>query len=110
MSLFQCEVCGCCENTALSAQGFKIMKHLFDWSYAPEREGKRICSACGPTHYRSGKPTKFGKWHCEFPRLLYPMGEFFTNSVGNLEHRETGLTSGQFQKQFPERVTIVLDI
>ena len=22
MSLFQCEHCGCCENTALSSQGF----------------------------------------------------------------------------------------
>lgn len=37
MSLFQCEVCGCCENTALSCQGFHWMADLFDWSYAPER-------------------------------------------------------------------------
>jgi len=92
MSLFQCEVCGCCENTALAAQGFKIsfMQQLFDWSYAPERKGLLLCSACGPVKYRSGAPTEYGKWHDEFPRNFLPMGQFKTNDRGNLEHIEYG--------------------
>jgi hypothetical protein len=92
MSLFQCEVCGCCENTALSAQGCKpsFMQNLFDWSYAPERKGMYLCSVCAPLKYRDGEPTKFGVWHGEFPRNFLPMGEFKTNARGNLEHIEDG--------------------
>lgn len=91
MSLFQCEVCGCCENTALSCQGFKYIEECFDWAYAPEREGLKICSACGPAQYANGEgPTEYGKWHGEFDRVFLPMGEFHTNRVGNLEHNETG--------------------
>jgi len=90
MSLFQCEKCGCCENTALAAQGFHWMADLFDWTYAPELEGKRLCSACGPTLYRDGKPTKFGKWHDVFERTFLPLGMFRTNERGNLSHIETG--------------------
>lgn len=91
MSLFQCEHCGCVENTALAAQGFKgIMQDIFDWSYAPKREGLRLCSACGPTHYRDGKPTKFGKWHNEFVREYLPIGHYETCPAGNLRHVVTG--------------------
>ncbi|ELN9487150.1 hypothetical protein OLM90_17155 [Pseudomonas aeruginosa] len=90
MSLYQCEICGCCENTALAAQGFTWLTDCFDWSYAPEREGKRLCSACGPTKYRDGKPTKFGKWHDQFERVFLPLGMFVTNCQGNLAHHETG--------------------
>lgn len=90
MSLYQCEVCGCCENTALAAQGFTWMADLFDWSYAPEREGKRLCSACGPVMYRDRTPTKYGKWHDQFERVFLPLGMFVTNCRGNLAHHETG--------------------
>jgi len=92
MSLFQCQVCGCVENTALAAQGFEPMLFMgtFSYAYAPEREGKLLCSACGPTHYRDGKPTGFGKWHGEFDRTFLPLGEFKTNKRGNLEHIATG--------------------
>ena len=90
MSLFQCENCGCCENTACSAQGFKMMNRLFNWEGIEDREGKLICSACGPTQYRDGKATEFGEWHNRFPRTFLPMGMFKKNSVGNLEHIETG--------------------
>lgn len=97
MSLFQCENCGCCENTALSSQGFALLSECFDWSYAPEREGLRLCSACGPTRYCDGTITESdGKWHGLFPRVFLPKGEFFTNAVGNLEHKETG--SEDYQK------------
>lgn len=91
MSLFQCEVCGCCENTALASQGFHgLFESIFDWSYAPERKGKRLCSACGPLAYRDGKPTEYGQWHDVFSRVFLPMGMFLTNEQGNLEHIETG--------------------
>ncbi|MGL4754772.1 MAG: hypothetical protein ACRCXB_20575 [Aeromonadaceae bacterium] len=91
MSLFQCENCGCCENTALSSQGFvNGMEQYFDWSYAPGLKGMRLCSACGPIRYSSGKPTEYGTWHCRFPRTFLPNGMFVTNHVGNLAHKETG--------------------
>lgn len=93
MSLFQCENCGCCENTALAAQGFQMMKSLFDWTYAPELEGKLLCSACGPVKYNDGTPTKFGKWHGVFSRQFLPKGEFHTNERGDLEHTATGSTN-----------------
>lgn len=88
MSLFQCEECGCCENTALSCQGFRgWSEKMFDWSYAPERQGKLLCSACGPTHYRAGKPTEFGKWHGEFDREYLEKGMFRTDERGDLERK-----------------------
>lgn len=91
MSLFQCEVCGCCENTALSAQGFHgIFTRYFDWSYAPERKGKQLCSACGPVKYIDGRQSEFGQWHDVFPRVFLPLGQFCTNKAGNLEHVATG--------------------
>lgn len=92
MSLFQCENCGCVENTALSSQGFNgFFETLFDWSYAPERKGMKLCSACGPVKYGDGTPCeKGGKWHNVFPRQYLPLGMFETNSEGNLAHKETG--------------------
>lgn len=90
MSLFQCQECGCCENTALSAQGFKIMVNLFDWTGIEYKKGSLLCSACGPQKYSDGKPTKFGVWHGQFDRVYLPKGKFKTNSLGNLEHIETG--------------------
>lgn len=90
MSLFQCEVCGCCENTALSWQGFRMFSDELDWNYAPEREGKLLCSACGPKHFKNGEPTNCGRWHDKFERVFLPLGMFVTNCRGNLAHAETG--------------------
>lgn len=92
MSLFQCQHCGCCENTALSCQGFRGWpEKSFDWSYAPERKGLLLCSACGPVQYAKGEgPTKFGVWHDQFERIFLPRGRFKTNDRGNLEHIDTG--------------------
>ncbi|MDA8485113.1 hypothetical protein NNO07_18765 [Pseudomonas resinovorans] len=89
MSLFQCEVCGCCENTALSFQGCSFVE-VYDWSYAPERQGKRLCSVCGPLKYRDGTSTGLGQWHGEFRRVFLPLGMFVTNQRGNLAHKDTG--------------------
>lgn len=90
MSLFQCENCGCRENTSLASQGFEYMTEYFDWSYAPEREGMLLCSACGPSKYKGGQKTEYGEWHGQFDRVFLPKGEFKTNGCGNLEHIESG--------------------
>lgn len=90
MSLFQCENCGCCENTALSCRGFRFTDS-FDWSDAPELKGKLLCSACGPKKFLyETDMVGGGKWHGRFERVFLPKGMFKTNEVGNLEHIETG--------------------
>lgn len=66
MSLYQCEECGCCENTALG-------------SYCGEE--RKLCSECAT-----------GVWHVEFDKVLLPKGQFVTDENGNLAHRETGET------------------
>lgn len=91
MSLFQCEVCGCCENTALSCQGCDgYSVQYFDWTGFEDRKGKKLCSACGPTKYAGGTPSRLGKWHGKFERQYLPIGMFRTAKNGNLEHKETG--------------------
>ena len=91
MSLFQCEVCGCGENTALSMQGCDgYAATFFDWSGFEGHKGKKLCSACAPTNYKDGKPSGLGVWHGQFPRRYLPMGMFKTAQNGNLEHKETG--------------------
>lgn len=74
MSLFQCEECGCRENTAVCNY----------WSRNDADsacKGRKLCSACDPD---------IGKWHGQFERVLLPIGMFKTNQRGNLEHIETG--------------------
>lgn len=91
MSLFQCESCGCCENTSLTSQAYKGLDEYYDWTYAPELRGKQLCSACSPSHYIDGtRSSKGGGWHGKFDRVFLPKGEFFTNKKGNLEHKATG--------------------
>jgi hypothetical protein len=91
MSLFQCQLCGCCENTALSFQGCSgYAERFFDWTGFEDRKGKKLCSACAPTKYVDGNPTVFGVWHGEFPRRYLPLGMFKTAQNGNLEHTITG--------------------
>ncbi len=90
MSLFQCEVCGCVENTACSFQGIRPMQKEFDFTGIEERRGKLLCSGCAPSKFDDGKDSGLGKWHGEFNRTFLPLGMFKTNRVGNLEHKETG--------------------
>lgn len=90
MSLYQCEHCGCCENTALGMQP-GTPSQWFDWTGMLEREGMALCSACMPTRYSDGSvSSKAGGWHGQFERVFLPMGTFKTNNRGNLEHIETG--------------------
>lgn len=90
MSLFQCENCGCVENTALSDQGIKGLKIIFDWNGLEDRKGMLLCSACAPTLHANKTPTEFGKWHEQFKRNYLPKGMFKTSSNGNIEHVDTG--------------------
>jgi hypothetical protein len=76
MSLYQCENCGCAENTALSNYWWE---HVY-------KKGKKLCSACSETGY---KPKV---WHGQFPRVFLPKGMFETDAQGNLRHKQTGET------------------
>ena len=93
MSLFQCEVCGCRENTSPSAQGCDVLHNIFDWTGIEDRRGKKVCSACAPSKYRNGEPSGLGEWHGIFERVFLPLGMFKTNRQGNLEHIENGDTN-----------------
>lgn len=88
MSLFQCENCGCVENTACCNY------HVRNSENCTHKEdlGKKLCSACDKPTYPSGEPNNSGKWHNRFSRTLLPIGMFETNQEGNLAHKETGDT------------------
>jgi hypothetical protein len=90
MSLYQCEHCGCCENTALAMQK-GMPTQWYDWTGIEGRRGMHLCSACMPTRFADGTaPPKAGGWHGKFERVFLPLGMFKTNKAGNLAHIETG--------------------
>ena len=106
MSLFQCQVCGCVENTALSFQGFQGVEEWFDWTGIEERRGKLVCSACGPSRSAEGDETGYGKWHGQFERRYLPLGQFKTASDGNLEHIATGSQNYKDYLLTPEDISV----
>jgi hypothetical protein len=82
VSIYQCEKCGCAENTACGHY------HCRDWQEWPEEyRGKKLCSACGPPQYSDGTPTRLGKWHGRFERTYYPLGSMETDGNGNLREK-----------------------
>jgi hypothetical protein len=91
MSLYQCQNCGCVENTASGHYWSRDQRH-FNWVGIEDRAGKKLCSACGPVAFASGEPTRLGRWHGRFERVFLPKDMFRTNHEGNLEHIETGET------------------
>lgn len=100
MSLFQCDSCGTRENTACGWYHCRNNERLTKKEFL----GMKLCACCAPREYPSGKATDFnGKWHNKFKKLILPIGEFFTNRVGNLEHKETGLLCTEFAEKYPER-------
>ncbi len=92
MSIFQCDKCGCAENTACGWYHCKDSKRLTP----KEILGMKLCSACAPQFYANGvEPTEFnGEWHNQFKRTFLPHGEFKTNREGNIEHISSGLVGG----------------
>lgn len=113
MSEFQCDLCGCLENTALTNAPPILMKFLFvGEEYSVYRDNWReilglnkndelggYCSACSPIWYDANghlgigpnlypKPGA-GLWHGRFLRIYLPKGEFETAPNGNLRHKRT---------------------
>lgn len=86
MSLFQCQHCGCRENTAVSCQGCDgYAESFFDWTGLEYRRGKKLCSACAPTKFSDGTPSGLGQWHGKFERVFLPMGKYKQDrATGNL--------------------------
>jgi hypothetical protein len=85
MSLYQCEECGCIENTALG--------EVWDWDdtdVAGHPKKQNLCSECGGEG-----------WHGRFKRRYLPMGLFVKNRDGNLQHRETGEPPDSFEREEP---------
>jgi hypothetical protein len=76
MSLFQCNKCGCCENTATSNYAWNRVL-----AYEAKLPPTDLCSACDPA---------IGKWHERFSRTYLPLGMFVTAKNGNLAHKDTG--------------------
>ncbi len=113
MSLFQCDHCGCIENTALTngCWGAPLVKDVPKAlaSYREvlglqgDEEFGRYCSACTPIwfneegNYGIGpRPADYvcrdkdsGKWHGRFERRFLPKGEYETAANGNLRHKVT---------------------
>jgi hypothetical protein len=93
MSLFQCQHCGCAENTALSGgTSTQWIPEIYDWSGIEDRKGKQLCSVCSPAKFSDGQQTDYGKWHDRFDRVMLPKNEFETNMEGNLKHKKSGST------------------
>lgn len=95
MSLFQCQHCGCVENTALSHQGIGNAEwrvDWYDWTGIEDRKGKLLCSACSPKLYADGTSTTLGKWHGEFDRCFLHTFDWVTDKQGNLKNSKTGST------------------
>ncbi len=112
MSLFQCDKCGCAENTALTNSfwySWRILKEDRPEIYAsyreilglkPGEEPGKYCSACTPVWFgpdrmygrgRNPNPEPgAGLWHGRFPRTFLPKGQFETAPNGNLRKKGTG--------------------
>lgn len=86
MSLYQCDNCGCVENTALGWYHCRDCKRLTPKEYL----GKALCCVCGPTKYPNGEPIEdMGKWHGRFERKFYPIGSLYTDHQGNVRDKKT---------------------
>lgn len=98
MSIFQCDECGCADNTATGWYNSKNSKRICP----VEILGKALCCVCAPTKYKSGELIKKfnNTWHNKFKRHFLPMNSFFINSVGNLEHIDTGLVGNELYDKF----------
>lgn len=96
MPVFQCEKCGCVDNTATSNQMHAgPFAKYYDWTGREEDKGKKLCKVCGPTKHSDGDPVKgAGKWHNYFDRQFLPLGEWETDpNTGNLRHKKTHATN-----------------
>ena len=78
MSIFQCDQCGCAENTALSDGGYLGGRLEPEAAKGRGLEPKgHYCSFCWS-----------GTWHGKFERKFYPLGTMETDRQGNLKAKE----------------------
>lgn len=115
MSLFQCDKCGCAENTSTAGgyhgRGLVMRDPVVLNSYREVLGLKEdepygyYCCVCNPEWFtlagaygigpRPADPTSYrrgedgGVWHGYFPRRFLPKGLFHTDEDGNLAHMET---------------------
>ena len=103
MSIFQCDNCGCSDNTAC---GNNYHSRYNNKEWFGIENGVKLCTACTPRYMLNGEvfDERAGKWHDEWKRVFLPKGEFYTNEEGNLEHKKTGLSELEFIKKFPDRI------
>jgi hypothetical protein len=107
MSIFQCDKCGCAENTALVwyPRGTALD--------GADNEPRTLCSACAPLEYPDGTATGHtGEWHGRFPRRYYPKGAMGTGPDGNLCHRTSGRESSEFWEsptEYPDDIEELLE-
>ncbi len=77
VSLFQCDNCGCIENTALTSGYVGWTSDEGDWAQERINRGLKVhgryCSACFD-----------GKWHGRFLQKFYPIGTAQTDKNGNI--------------------------
>lgn len=98
MSIYQCDKCGCAENTALgwfhSRNNTRLARQ--------EVLGQKLCSACAPLNYPDGTRIKEfnGEWHNKFNRVYLPHGMFITNDKGNIEHINSGLIGNEVYEKY----------
>lgn len=119
MSLFQCDNCGCVENTACTG-GYHMkwkddrmpadvaQSYRKELGLAADEEFGNYCCVCSPVWFTDegeyglgpipkDKITKedkwgdaLGVWHGKFPREFWKKGTLFTDQQGNVSLRKRG--------------------
>lgn len=84
MSLYQCEKCGCVENTACGFYHCSNSDLFCDYQEGTKK-GMKLCCECGPLKLTNGKPTGYGKWHDCFVKAIYPFNSLYTDDDGNVK-------------------------
>jgi hypothetical protein len=125
MSLFQCDICGCIDNTTTSNMGgydLNIFLRDVDSKEAvksykkvlglkPDEKFGKYCCIHSPVWFKEQKlgigkkPEDQKVWHNKFDRKFLPKGEWETVSDGNLQHKIYGkiLTdSFESEKEYDE--------
>lgn len=104
MAVFQCDRCGCADNSA--GGGTYNIRNRVESLFDGVKKGEKLCVVCTPATYKSGAPVKgAGEWHGRLERVFLPLGEFETNDQGNLVHNSSRMGWRDFVDTFPDLVT-----
>lgn len=88
MSIFQCEKCGCLENTTRGLYHTRNMDLYSNYQEGTEK-GMKLCACCAPLNYSDGVKTEFGQWHGRFSRVFYKVNSLYTDGEGNVRNKDT---------------------